>query len=302
MPDPDNSPTSDPDNSGGDAVSVVDVDGNFTGDWYKKYDKDDHATLKRYKKLDDLVGTTLSAKKKFGKDPSLLHEIPNEHTSDIARASFHKARGVPDTAEEYKFEKSKDISAKVEINDAQIQAAAQFAKDSNMTNKQFNTFLNKYLTAMGPSIDAFENAEAERVITAKAEGNRVLNNLFRDEAPQRKVRANVVLDKYGLETIKMPDGSEASIKGMLLEENPNLLESAYFIMLLDRFAESMSEDKIKGIVPGSSISNDQVRSQIADVRSEMAKIERDNPATYRSDAKFKDLKNRKTELYKKMSA
>jgi hypothetical protein len=113
-----------------------------------------------------------------------------------------------------------------------------------------------------------------------------------------------LLDKYGLEAVKFPDGSSGTIKGMLLEENPNLVTSPYFLMLLDKVADSMSEDTIKGVVGTTAPTASQTDSQIVEVRTEMDKIMKENPANFRNNPRYKELKLRKHELYerKKKSA
>ena len=128
-----------------------------------------------------------------------------------------------------------------------------------------------------------------------------MNQIFKEEAGGRKVRANSLLDKYGLETVKMPDGSEVSIKAKLFEENPKLLTSPWMIMFLDKVAGSMSEDTLKGISSVTTPSGEQIESKLAEIRDEMSKIMKENPANFKVNPKYKDLLKQKHDLYQKRS-
>ena len=96
----------------------------------------------------------------------------------------------------------------------------------------------------------------------------------------------------------MPDGSETTIKGMLFEENPKLLKSPWMIMFLDKVAESLSEDTLKGLTSVTVPTSAQIDSKITEVRMEMEKIMKENPANFKNNPRFKELRDRKHELYK----
>jgi len=284
-------------------TSVVNPDGTFAEDWYAKYDKADHPTLSRFNKFDDFVASHMSQRKKFGKDPDRLIEIPRDDSPDEVKAAFWKAAGEPETEEGYKFKKSPDLSEKVEVVDGQIKRFSQIAKKWHLSNAQFNGVANDYLATVGEDIDAFGNEQAEFELNANKEGNAVLNKVFRGaDAASRKMRANAMLDTYGLEAINMPDGTKTTIKSMLFAENPKLLTSPWMIMLLDKVAESMSEDTIKGITLTTVPTAAQVESKIIEVRTEMAKIAKENPATFKNNPRYKELLERKHNLYKTKSA
>lgn len=293
MPEPDNLPVGDPDNSG--QISVVNSDGSFAENWYEKYGAENKPTLSRFKKFDDLVNSHMSQRKKFGKDPNSLVELPTDKSSDEVKAAFSKARGVPDTTDGYKFEKSLEISEKVDVNDAQISNFKDIAKKWDLDDRQFNGVVNDYLKSTGDDIIAFENQMVENDAQAIATGNKILNQMFKEEAPGRKTRANGILDKYGLNKVKMADGSEVSIKAKLFEENPKLMTSPWMIMFLDRVAGAMSEDTLKGIGTTTFDSADQVKSKLAELRAHPGYLDRNH-------AQHKDLMRQKTELYKKMPA
>ncbi|MCK5610263.1 hypothetical protein KAR91_50790 [Candidatus Pacearchaeota archaeon] len=277
----------------GTPTSVVNADGTFTENWYEPFGEENKATLSRFKTLPDLVNSHVATKRKMGVNSDKLFEMPGEHTSDEARTAFHKARGVPDGVEGYKYVKVDGISEKVLVEEKQIAAFKEISKKYNLTDAQFNGVVNDYLKGIGPDIDSMEMAQAEATEQRKQEGNQVLTQMFKDEAPQRKVRANNILDKYGLDKINMPDGTESSIKNELFKENPNLLTSAYMLMLLDKVAGSMSEDSIKGLTPGGSFTNpEQLKSQIAELRANPAYLDRKH-------AQHKDIRNQMNELYKK---
>ncbi len=287
---------------GGDAKSPVNTDGSFVENWHEKYGKENKATLSRFKTMDEFVTSHVSLRGKLGKNPDAMIEMPTNKSSKETWAEFHKRRNVPDTAEGYEFKKSDKISAKVELNDAGILNYKNIAKKWNFSPRQFNGAVNDYLVSMGADLDTFDTNMAEKKEARKTEGIKVWNQAFKGEAAARKAAANAVLDKYGLDTIKMPDGTESSIKGELFTSHPELLESPYFLMLLDKVRGAMSEDTLKGFGPTTGPTSEQNKTKLAEIRSEMSKIEKDMPINFRNDPKWKNLQESKHSIYKSKSA
>lgn len=283
-------------NSDNKPTSIVNADGSFAENWHEKFGEENKAHLSRYNDFDALVNSHIATKKKFGRDPDSLIQVPKADSSDEVKAAFHKAAGELETVKDYKFVKSPDISAKVEIIDAQLKRWAGIAKKYHLNNEQYNGAANDYLIGIGEDVDAFDTQQAEDTEKANQEGNAVLTKIFREDSASRKVRANAVLDKYGLETIKMPDGTETTIKGMLFEENPKLLQSPWMIMLLDRFAESMSEDTLKGLTATVGVTENKIKSELAEIYTEMEGIMKEHPINFKINSRYKDLVERKHEL------
>lgn len=289
---------------GGEATSVVNVDGSFKENWHEPYGEENKATLSRYTKFDDLVNSHMSLRKKLGKNADSMVELPTENSLPEVHAAFHAARGVPKTDDGYEYTMSPELTAKLGEADADRMAKFKtFAREElHLTPAGYKRLLDFRHNDESSAIDAMDIHMAEQTEAATKAGNQVLTQMFKDDAGNRKVRANALFDKYGLDKMIMPDGKEATIKGKLFEENPNLLTSPYFLMLMDKVANDMDEDTIKGLTPGAQIvSVAEIKSQIASVRSEMDKIERDIPHKFRTDPRYKDLKLQKTELFKKQA-
>lgn len=284
---------------GGEATSPVNADGTFVENWQDKFPEEHRETLKRSKNFPDFVDSHMRLRAKLGKNPDSMIELPTDKSSDAVRVAFHKARGVPDDVKGYEYKKDPNISAKVPVEDSEIEAFKTIAKKHNLTNKQLNGVMNDYMVSLGPGVDAIDKKIADDKEQASIEGNKVLAQRFKGEAETRRKDANILLDAYGMQTVKLPDGSEASIKGMMLAENQELLSSPWFVMFLDNVRGALSEDTLKNLkTTTTGGSPDQIKSKIAEIRSEMMKMERENPSRFRMDPHYKDLRLQKTELYK----
>lgn len=298
MPDPDNAGTTAPDNSGSEEVSVVNTDGSFAENWSASYGDEASKTLGRYKTLPDLVNSHVSLRKKLGKDPDSLVVMPNKKSSKETWASFHERRGVPKDITGYEFKKSDKISERVLLDESRVDNFKNIAKKWDFTPRQFNGAVNDYLEAVGVDMDTFETGMEENKLTRAKEGNDLWNQEFKGEAAARKVAANAVLDTYGLDPIKMPDGTETSIKGELFKENPNLLQSVWMLRLMDKVRSALSEDTLQIGSKTSGPTMESVDSKIAEVREEMSKIQKENPGNYKWNQKYKQLAEEKHGLYK----
>ncbi len=286
-------------------TSVVNADGSFTENWTESESyKADAETLSRYKTLPDLTKSLMDTKRKFGKNPDSLIEIPTEHSSDEVKAAFKKANGVPDNVDAYEYTLSDELAVKLgPLQDERMAKIKKFAHEElGLSPAKFTKLLDFYHNDLSGGIDAFGATQLENEQKATVEGNAVLAKTFLDDAANRKLDANAILNKYGMKVIKMPDGSEATIKGMLLEENPKLLTSPYMIMFLDNVRQVLSEDTMKGIRDSSPTTMANTKTQIAEVRSRMDKIIKENPSNFKGNVEFKDLEKRKTELYKQIKS
>jgi len=286
---------------GGGAVTMVNTDGTFTDDFYNSQGEENKAYLSRYKDPSSLAKGALDTKKKFGKDPNTMVEIPRAGSSDDVIQAFKDARGVPKDVKGYNFVASKDIPDNVKFTDADIDGVKAIAIKHNMNDAQLNGFVNDYLISQGPVLQEFANQMEDNKLERAKEGNAILNQIHKEAAPQVKVMANLMLDKYGLDEIKFPDNSVSSIKGELLTNHPGLLEDSYFAMLLDTFGKKMDEDVSHLGGTGGGDTAADIDGKIADVREQMDAITVANPHNYRSNPKYKELKKLKTSLYVKRS-
>ena len=77
----------------------------------------------------------------------------------------------------------------------------------------------------------------------------------------------------------------------------NLQNSPKLVVGLNKIAESMSEDTLKGLGAPSGQTTDNINSQIADLRSQQDAIRKETPVNFKSNPKFKDIENRLKGLY-----
>lgn len=286
-------------------TSPVNSDGSFAEDWSKKYGEDNQAHLSRYKDFDSFVDSHISQRKKFSKDPNTLVEIPNEHSSDEVRAAFHKARGKPDTTDGYVYEVAADMKAKLGVSDDRIAAFKQFAHEKlHLSPPEFNDALDFYFKGESDTFDAADLVMQDGRRQARDAGMTELKKHFGSDTIERSARANAVLIKYGesLELKNEKGEPVGNVLEKLFEEIPAAKNSPWLTLILDNFANSMSEDTLKGLGSPSGDIVSSLKTQVAEIRSQMDKIIKENPSNYKGNTEFRDLQKRKTELYKKFSA
>jgi len=269
-------------------TSIINDDGSFVENWYEKYGEENIAHLSRYKTFDDLVNSTVATKKKFGKDPNSLIEIPTEHSSDEVKAAFRKAKGAPDSIDAYEYKLSDEMAVKLgPVDDAKMAAFKEFAHKQEWSPKQFKDALDFYHSNLAADIDTNE-AEFNKQRSAAAEAGkaelRKRDGWRTEEEYKAKVqRAQSVMEKYG--------GIDA-VADLNLQNSPEML------IFLDNIAESMSEDTLKGLKGSTVAAVANVKIKISENRSKMNDIMKKDPVNYRNDPEFRELDKSNTELYK----
>jgi hypothetical protein len=69
---------------------------------------------------------------------------PSENATPEELAAFHRALGVPDKPEDYKFEKPKDLPAGLDYSDGVVQWWAQVAHKAGLSDKTAKTVFEEY--------------------------------------------------------------------------------------------------------------------------------------------------------------
>lgn len=295
MPDPENPQAGGPDNSGQGSTGVVNADGSFVEGWENNYAEADRPTLSRFKKFDDFVTSHMSLRRMSDKDPDTLIELPGEDSSDEVKAAFHKARGVPEKAEDYKYERGKDLSENIDIDDAKVAAFTQIAKKHNFTQEQFNGAVNEYLALVDKDITNFDVTQGERDEQEREKGVAVLKSVLGNALEERTLRAEAVMRKYGDKTVKDVKGNEINILEQLYEELPGVKNSPWLRLLLDNIAEDMNEDRIKGLTSVKTKTPTEIIGKIAELRAHPGYMDEKHP-------QHQQIQDQITELYKKKSA
>jgi len=265
-------------------TSVVNADGSFAENWSEKYGEENQAHLSRYKDIDSLVNSHISTKKKFGKNPDTMIEMPTETSSDEVKEAWRKANGVPDNLDSYEYTMPDDLAIKLgPLDDTKMGAFKEFANKQGWSAKQFADTLDFYHNNMAGDIDTFGEALTEQQNAASQAGMAELKKDWLSDTDNRIRRAQLVMEKYG---------------GVDAVEELNLQNSPTLIRFLDNIAGSMSEDTLKGVGAASVVTASNIKSQINDLRIEMDKIRTDNPVNYKANSKYKELTERKHVLYK----
>lgn len=272
----------------GTSTSVVNADGTFTDNWHSKYGADNSAHLSRYKTFDDLVNSTIATKKKVGKNPDSLVEIPTETSSDEVKVAFRKASGVPDNVDAYEYTLSDELAVKLgPLQDEHMAKVRKFAHEElELSPAKFLKLLDFYHNDLSEGIDRFGEVDNERR-TAEATAAKIelmKNDGWRSEVEyQDKVRiAQGIMEDYDL---------VEDIEKLNLQNSPKMVKG------LAEIAKLKAEDTLKGGTGSSGSTLENINTQIADLRSQQDVIRKENPINFKSDTKFKDIEGRLKGLY-----
>ena len=272
--------------------AVMDAEGKFSENWYEKYGEENSAHLSRYKDFDSLVKAQIATKRKLGKDPDTLVEIPTESSSDEVKAAFRKAVGVGESLDDYDYVMPDELAEKLEpINDERLSAFKKFAfEELEISPAKFKKLLNYYHYDIANMIDKgdaiFEEKKAADIDKAEKELRKQPGWQSDKEYKDKILLANSVLRRFG--------GKEA-VEAFNAENSPLMVR--FLANVAGAFSESTLKD---GGAPDSSTGN--IKEQINKVRERMTAIQKENPFNFKANPEFKELKQRKTELYKKLSA
>jgi len=277
----------DGDGGGSADTGFVAADGTFNDGWTERPEFKAHAeTLSRSKNVTELANSHMELRKKYGKDPNSMVEIPNATSSDEVTAAWRKANGVPDVTDAYEYKLSPELTTKLgPIDDKKMAAVKEFAhKELELSPAKFTKLLDFYHNTTAGEIDtaniSFNEKNAAATVAAIAE----LKQEWKGDYDNNVILAQAVMRKYG--------GDDA-VAEFAAESSPTMLR------FLNNISSAMSEDKLRELGAGTGSTSAELNSQIAAVRSEQSKIREGNPVNYKSDPNFKDAEQRLKLLYQK---
>ena len=272
-----------------DDIPIVSTDGSFVENWSEKYGEENLAHLSRYKDFDSLVNSHIATKKKLGKNPDTLVEIPTDDSSDEVKAAWAKASGVPDDIKDYEYNLSDELAVKLgSLDEKKMTAAREFAhKELGLSPAKFTKLLDFYHNNIAADLDAADVSFTEQKNAKIAENKAELKKEWRDSYDDKVQMANAIIRKYG---------GEDAVAEINAENSPLMAK------FLNKIADAMSEDTLKGLKSTSVTTATNIKSRINDIRVQMDKIEKENPANFKGNIKYRELKIQKRELYKQMPA
>ncbi len=290
--------------SGGGGTSFVSSDGTFTDAFYGSNGEENRDYLSRYKTAPDLAKATVEMRKKFGKDPNSMVEIPTETSGDDVMAAWNKANGVPETIDGYEYNYSDELAVKLgPISDEKMVAAKEFAhKELGLSPAKFQKLLDFYHTNLSNDVDSgiaqMEELNKQRFET----GTNILKDQWLDGIDDRTTAALDHLQKYGEFEVKSKDGETFIPLVKLFEESPQLKQSPWLTMIMDNMAQKMGEAGRKGGGGSGALSMDGINSQIANIRAKQAAIRELKPVNFKGDPEFKRHEESLKALYQKKPA
>ncbi len=292
------------DAGGGGDVSVINADGSFTDDFYGSHGEENRAYLSRYKTPPDLAKATVEMRKKFGKNPDTMVEIPSETSGDDVRAAFRKANGVPDTVDGYAYDYSDDFATKLgPVSDERMAALKEFShKELGLSQPKFQKMLDFYHTNVSSDLDSGNAQMKEMTDQRFDEGTAILKGLWLEGTDERTAAALAHLQKYGEIEVKGKNGDMINPLEKLFGEAPQLKQSPWLTMIMDSMASKMGEANRHGGGDTGALSLEGINSQIADVRAKQNVIKETNPVNYKGDPEFKRLEDSLKVLYQKKPA
>ncbi len=288
---------------GGDA-GFVGSDGTFNEGWTGREEFKDHAdTLGRYKNVTELAKGHVELRKKYGKNPDSMVEIPTETSSDDVRVAWNKAHGRPETSDAYEYTLSDEHAAKLgPLVDDKMAAFREFGHKKNWSQQDFKDVLDFYHENASGEVDGF-NAELEEATNKRFEdGSAILKGQWLDGTDDRTAAALAHLQKYGEIEVKGAGGEMVNPLEKLFEEAPQLKQSPWLTMIMDNMASKMGEAGRVGGKDSSSVSLEGINTQIADIRAKQSAIRNESPVNFKGNPEFKSNEEKLKVLYQKKPA
>ena len=294
----------DGDGGGGGDAGFVGSDGTFNDGWTGRDEfKADADTLGRYKTVGELAKGHMELRKKFSKNPDSMVEIPSETSSDDVRAAWAKAHGRPETQDLYEYTLSDEHATKLgPLDDNNMAMVREFAHKRNWSQEDFKEALDLYHTMQATGVDAFGTTLEEQKQAAFDEGTAILKGQWLDGTDDRTAAALAHLQKYGEIEVKGKDGEMINPLEKLFEEAPQLKQSPWLTMIMDKMASKMGEATRKGGGDTGALSLEGINSQIADIRAKQNVIRASNPVNFKGDPEFRRLEDSLKVLYQKKPA
>ena len=225
---------------GGGNAGFVGSDGVFTENWASGESfKENEAHLSRYKNVTELANGHAELRKKFGKNPDTLVEIPSETSTDEIRTAWARAHNVP---EEYEYALSDELAVKLgPLDDNKMTALREFGKKKNWSQEDFKDVLDFYHDNISGDIDANAVLMEEGTSQRFEVGTAILKGLWLDGTDDRTAAALAHLQKYGEIEVKGADGEMVNPLEKLFEEAPQLKQSPWLTMIMDNMSQKMGE-------------------------------------------------------------
>ena len=298
-PEPEPTPTPEP---APEPTSVVNADGTFAPDWYKKYDKSTHETLKRYAKHDDFVNSHMEQRKKLGEagdklgaDPERVLIIPGDDASDEVKAAYYRKLGVPDELTGYEYTRDEDLSDKIVTSDEKMAAFSEIAKKYNLNPKQYNGIVNDYFKMLDKEMADLEITHAEDDRQTAEAGKATMKKLLGNAYDQRMARVNLVIENYARGEVKDAEGKVIGTVGDELDEAfPGLRHSPLMTMFIDSIAQDLSPDRLRMMTGATIATPGDIQTKLNDLRRQKGYFNRDHPDYKRLDAERQKLINQMT--------
>jgi len=178
----------------------------------------------------------------------------------------------------------------------------EFAHKRNWSQEDFKEALDLYHTMQATGVDAFGTTLEEQKQAAFDEGTAILKGQWLDGTDDRTAAALAHLQKYGEIEVKGKDGEMINPLEKLFEEAPQLKQSPWLTMIMDKMASKMGEATRKGGGDTGALSLEGINSQIADIRAKQNVIRASNPVNFKGDPEFRRLEDSLKVLYQKKPA
>jgi hypothetical protein len=276
-------------------VAVLDGDGNFTEDFYNSLPEDDQEMIRRYKNPRGIAKGHMELRRTFDKPADRVLVMPDENSDDAEWAAYRQKIGVPQDATGYEFELNPELE-NIEANDDRMNKFRAIAKKYDIPKDKFSGIVNEYLALINEEAGNFELIRQNNEVKALEKDNEIADEYFGQSKDERIARADMLLRKYGNIEMKNEKGEVvANAIDKLLEKYPSMKHSPWLAMIVDKIAEDMSPQRLKGIGGVSTPTNAALKVKIAELRKNEAYTDASHPDHQRINQEV-------TDLYKKMSA
>ncbi len=254
-------------------VALIDAEGNFSEKWYDSELLEEgvrgDASLVTVKNLNNFCKSHIHQRKMVGQDQIA---IPGTHSTPDDWTAFHKAGGMPDSAEEYGFTRPEEMPE--EMYDADFAKSAaekihELGGNTKLAQGMFQ-FWNEYVAGLHKTQAQDAQAEAEQ-------RKHDFYSKYGNQAEEKLHIGNIALERAS--------GDDEEFKNRMIEKYG---DDPDFNQLLINFGDKFVEHKLIDFKTTTQ-SVDDIQTEIDEIRANPAFVDEMNPAYKAMQAKMTSL-------------
>ena len=256
--------------------SVMDAEGNLKDGWYKEFGEEfqDKQGLEKYKHINSLVKSLTHMESLVGKKFLGYNDMTDEQ-----KVEFKKTMGVPESPEDYGFEKPADNP---DYDDSQDKWFAQKAHELGLNKEQAQTLRSEFNQHSLQMLEAQAQSDAQKIIQAEQQ----LKQEYGEDFNKVLIQANQTAERLGLKQVD----ADGNVNYLVDANNPETVKVLY------KLSEQLGEDKI--VNTGKNAGFGLTKTELEDTLAELGR----HPALFdKQHPEHNSIVRKRRDIFKKMN-